>query len=190
MVNLQRVPPGARPLRAASERDLRQALEAALAQRGATQAAHCIHELWMRQTPLFDVDQALERLWRSAGGRVPPWLPMRYVDWLPRAYEVAARFRPQERGRNHVYLVLLDYSDRRDGPHGVYVGMTAHRPQHRFDQHKAGIRASGSVLRRGLELLEGPTMHLQRLARQEAERIEADLAAALAGAGLIVQGGH
>jgi len=39
-------------------------------------------------------------------------------------------------------------------------------------------------------VLTGPTLHLQRLARREAERIEGSLAQALADAGLLVEGGH
>jgi hypothetical protein len=39
-------------------------------------------------------------------------------------------------------------------------------------------------------VLTGPTLHLQRIARLEARRIEAQLAAALADAGLLVEGGH
>jgi hypothetical protein len=84
----------------------------------------------------------------------------------------------------------LDYADSRPEPHGVYVGMTHYRPAQRFDQHKAGIRAAGSVLRRGLEVLAGPTLHLQYIARAEAARIESELADALHAAGLFVQGGH
>ena len=76
------------------------------------------------------------------------------------------------------------------GPYGIYVGMSHYPPAQRFDQHKAGIRAAGSVLKRGLEVLTGPTLHLQRITRLEARRIEAQLAAALADAGLLVEGGH
>jgi hypothetical protein len=46
------------------------------------------------------------------------------------------------------------------------------------------------VLKRGLEVLAGPTLHLQRISRADAERIERDLAAALDAAGLLVSGGH
>ena len=53
---------------------------------------------------------------------------MNYVSWLPTAYEVAARFRPSTRGRSNVYLILLDYSDRRGDSHGVYVGMSRYSP--------------------------------------------------------------
>jgi hypothetical protein len=86
--------------------------------------------------------------------------------------------------------VLLDYADSRPDPFGLYVGMTHYAPAERFDQHKAGIRAAGSVLRRGLEVLAGPTLHLQRLSRTAAEQVEARLAEDLRTAGLFVQGGH
>jgi hypothetical protein len=126
----------------------------------------------------------------SRAAAIPEWLPMQYVSWLPAAYDVAARFRPSTTGRSNIYLILLDYSDRRGDPHGVYVGMSRYSPGQRFDQHKAGIRAAGSVLKRGLEVLAGPTLHLQRIGRHEAERVEAALARALADAGIRVEGGH
>jgi hypothetical protein len=137
-----------------------------------------------------NIEKALESLWKHAAKSIPDWLPMRYIDWLPVAYEVAAGFQAGFKGRTNIYLVLLDYSDSRPDPHGVYVGMSHYSPADRFDQHKAGIRASGSVLKRGLEVLTGPTMHLQYIARGEAVRIEAQLAEALSAAGLFVQGGH
>jgi hypothetical protein len=115
---------------------------------------------------------------------------MRYVDCLPTVYEVALTFRATRRGRCNVYLVLLDFAERRRGPYGVYVGMSRYAPAQRFDQHKAGIHAAGSVLKRGLEVLTGPTLHLQRIARAEAQRVEAQLASALRDAGLLVEGGH
>lgn len=136
------------------------------------------------------VERALERLWTCAAASIPEWVPMRYIDWLPRAYEIALGFRGSSRGRANIYLVLLDYRDRRAQPYGVYVGMSKYSPTERFDQHKAGIRAAGSVLKRGLEVLTGPTLHLQRIRRADAERIEVELAEALSAAGIAVRGGH
>lgn len=136
------------------------------------------------------IEAALEQLWRAAAATVPDWLPMRYVSWLRTAYEVCARFEARTRGRTNVYLVLLEYPDRRGDPHGVYVGMSTYSPAARFDQHKAGIRAAGCVLKRGVEVLTGPTLHLQRIARAEAARIEKALAETLSDAGLHVEGGH
>ena len=136
------------------------------------------------------IEAALAELWRVASRSIPEWLPMRYIDWLPAAYEVALRFRATRRGRSNLYLVLLDFGDRRRGPYGVYVGMSGYTPAQRFDQHKAGIHAAGSVLKRGLEVLTGPTLHLQRIARAQAADLEAQLAEALRDAGILVEGGH
>ncbi len=144
----------------------------------------------MRGDLAAQIEADLERLWKFAGPSIPEWLPMRYVNWLHTAYEVAARFSATGRGRTNVYLILLDYADRRGDDHGVYVGMSRYTPAQRFDQHKAGIRAAGCVLKRGLEVLAGPTIHLQKIPRGEAARIEAELAIALGDAGIHVEGGH
>jgi len=182
--------PGSRPLRAVARDDIVKRLQAALAGRDGVAGAHCIHELWMRNELPMNVEAWLEQLWSAAAASVPEWLPMRYVGWLSLAYEVAARFQPQGRGRSSLYLVLLDYSDSRPEPYGIYVGATRYQPAQRFDQHKAGIRAAGSVLKRGLEVLTGPVLHLQRIPRAEAAEIEEGLAEALRAEGLFVQGGH
>ncbi|MGA8706561.1 MAG: hypothetical protein WB646_06180 [Steroidobacteraceae bacterium] len=149
-----------------------------------------MHELCMRGAVPARIERAIDQLWQRAAGSIPEWLPMRYVNFLPQLYQIAARFRGGERGRSNVYLVLLDYADRGGDPFGIYVGMSDYPPAQRFDQHKAGIRASGAVLKRGLEVLTGPTLHLRQLARAEARRIEAELAAALTRSGLRVEGGH
>jgi hypothetical protein len=151
--------------------------------------AHCVHELWMRGEMSITIERALEALWASAANSIPEWLPMRYVEWLPTAYEIALKCTSQAKGRSNIYLVLLDYADL-GGSYGVYVGMSKYSPAQRFDQHKAGIRAAGSVLKRGIEVLTGPTLHLQYIKRSEAARIESQLAEALAAAGLKVKGGH
>jgi hypothetical protein len=182
--------PHDRPLRLLPPTDVLARFERALAAQDGVDGAHCIHELWMRGELPQNIERALERLWQSAAKTVPEWLPMRYVSWLPDVYEIASRFKPGAKGKSNVYLVLLDFSDRRGDAHGVYVGMSEYSPSERFDQHKAGIRAAGSVLKRGIEVLTGPTLHLQRIARKEAARIEAELAAALADAGIKVEGGH
>lgn len=182
--------PADRPLRAVADESLRLRFEAALEAGDGADAAHCVHEQWMRGAFPAAIESALQRLWNRAAPTVPEWLPMRYVDWLPIAYEVASRFRAEGRGRHHLYLVLLDYADSRAEPYGVYVGMSRYQPAERFDQHKAGIRAAGSVLKRGLEVLTGPVLHLQSIPRAEAQRIEEQLAEALRDAGLLVKGGH
>ena len=181
--------PGDRPLAPLSATELAARLEEAIAAADGVAGAHCVHELWMRGAWPALIEQALARLWQAAAASIPDWLPMRYIDWLPQAYEVAARFHAPG-GRANIYLVLLDYSDRGAGTCGVYVGMSRYAPAQRFDQHKAGIRAAGAVLERGVEVLTGPVLHLQHIRRADALRIEAGLAAALAAAGILVRGGH
>jgi hypothetical protein len=181
--------PAERPLRLRSRQELAALFDAALVAADGDTGAHCIHELWMRAEMQVHIEAALERLWRCAAASIPEWLPMRYIDWLPQAYEVAGRFRA-DGGRSNIYLALLDYSDSRDPPYGVYVGMSRYAPAVRFDQHKAGIRAAGCVLKRGIEVLTGPTLHLQHIRRAQAVSIEARLAEALRAEGLFVQGGH
>jgi hypothetical protein len=184
------LPPAARPLALRPRAEVEARLRAAIAAGAGPAGAHCIHELWMRGEFAANIEAALTALWQRAAASIPEWLPMRYVEWLPAAYELALALRAGRRGRCNVYLVLLDFHDRNRGPLGVYVGMSSLSPAQRFDQHKAGVHAAGSVLRRGLEVLTGPTLHLQRIARSEAERIEAQLAEALRDAGLLVEGGH
>jgi hypothetical protein len=182
--------PALRPLHGLSEAKILDHFERALAQADGVVGAHCVHELWMRGGMALNIERALERLWVSAADSIPEWLPMRFIEWLPTAYEVSLRFRTSASGRSHIYLVLLDYADSRPEPYGVYVGMSRYPPAQRFDQHKAGIRAAGSVLKRGLEALTGPTLHLQFIKRAEAARIEIELAEALTAAGVFVKGGH
>ena len=182
--------PGERPFRLKSGDELKSLFHGALAKADGLAGAHCIHERWMRGDFAAHIERDLELLWQRAGRSIPDWLPMRYVSWLPSAYEVAAGIEAKGRGRTHVYLVLLDYSDRRGDDHGVYVGMSRYSATQRFDQHKAGIRAAGCVLKRGLEVLTGPVLHLQNIPREEAARIEGQLATALGDAGIHVEGGH
>jgi hypothetical protein len=181
--------PAERPLRQHTRLELVSMFHAALAEADGSSGAHCIHELWMQGEMPANIEAALGRLWEHAAASIPEWLPMRYVSWLPLAYDVTARFQA-DGGRCNIYLVLLDYADSRDEPYGVYVGMSRYAPAARFDQHKAGIRAAGSVLKRGIEVLTGPTLHLQHIRRAQAARIEEQLAQALREAGLFVQGGH
>ena len=183
--------PAARPLRVLSKAAVLAALETALREQRGVDGAHCVHELWMREEFSAPVEHALERLWARCAATVPEWLPMRYFELLPQLYQCTAGFVAQKPGRHNVYVVLLDFRDHRTAdPYGVYVGMSHYSPAQRFDQHKAGIRSAGSVLKRGLETLTGPVLHLQRISRADARRIERDLALALAAAGLRTEGGH
>lgn len=182
--------PADRPFRLLGKPELKARFERALQSGEGVEGAHCIHELWMRGEMAVHINAALERLWKHAANSIPDWMPTRHIEWLPLAYEAAAEFKAKKRGRSNVYLVLLDYSDSRDDPFGVYVGVSTYSPTERFDQHKSGIRAAGSVLHRGVEVLTGPTLHLSKISRSEAASIEEQLAEALTYRGLFVQGGH
>src|SRR5215831_2839637 len=145
--------PGDRPLRLKAAADVHAQFIKALQNEDGKLGAHCVHELWMRGEMAANVEALLEKLWKSCGESVPDWLPMRHIEVLLKVYEAAAQFKASAKGRSNIYLVLLDYSDRAHqfGPYGVYVGMSRYPAAARFDQHKAGIRAAGSVLKRGLE---------------------------------------
>jgi hypothetical protein len=182
--------PASRPLKMATAAQLQSLLNDALKNHDGLKGAHCIHELWMRGEMAANIEAMLAKLWEDAADSIPEWLPMQHINWLSTVYEVAGRFKDIEGGRSNIYLILLDYSDSRPEPHGIYVGMSKYTAAVRFDQHKAGVRAAGSVLKRGLEILTGPVLHLQYIKRSEAERIEEQLAEALKAEGLFVQGGH
>jgi hypothetical protein len=186
----EKTSPQQRPLQALRQAEVVRRFELALETANGMVGAHCIHETWMRGDMPWRIEGALAKLWARAASSIPEWLPMRYIDWLPTLYAVAERFQAHGSGRSNIYLVLLDYSGSRSEPHGVYVGMTKYTPAQRFDQHKAGIRSAGSVLKRGLEVLTGPALHLQYIKRADAQRIEVELADALSAAGLFVKGGH
>ncbi|MEP7246723.1 MAG: hypothetical protein ABI885_24015 [Gammaproteobacteria bacterium] len=190
----KKISPASRPLKNSTLAALASEFEKALAAGDGVAGAHCIHERWMRGEFPVNIEAALEKLWAAAAKTIPDWLPMTYVSWLPLAYEAAAQFQPKAQpksgGRSNIYLILLDYPDRRGDPHGAYVGMSKYSPAARFDQHKAGIRSAGCVLKRGIEVLTGPTLHLQYIRRGDAVRIEVEFAEALKDAGLKVEGGH
>ena len=97
----------------------------------------------------------------------------------------------------HVYVIELDRDLCRrrdcvganDGP-PVYVGQSALTPELRFEQHKAGYRASRDVRAHGIrlrpDLSEGWGPYGSR---REAEAAEAELAEQLRARGLCVFGG-
>lgn len=87
-------------------------------------------------------------------------------------------------------MVLLE-DRRRACRYGLYVGETSRDPDLRFDQHKAGYKASRYVTRYGVRLLPELVEHLNPLRRWEAVELEPALAEAFAAAGVPwVEGGH
>ena len=114
--------------------------------------------------------------------------------WLARAERAARSFsattRDTKRSRHSLYVVLLHDPGRRH-PWGLYVGQTALDPDLRFDQHKAGYKASRAAHRFGIRLLPDLVAHLNPLAGWESLDLEAALADAFRAAGIgWVEGGH
>jgi hypothetical protein len=114
--------------------------------------------------------------------------------WLAEAQRAARMFKATTRGAaragHSVYVVLLR-DVRRADPWGLYVGQTSRDPDLRFDQHKAGYKASGPVRRFGVRLLPDMVAHLNPMRGWEALDLEAALADAFRAAGVPwVEGGH
>ena len=115
-------------------------------------------------------------------------------DWIGAAAKATLRLRATthgQRGAKHfVYIALLE-DPRRACRWGLYVGETSRDPDLRFDQHKAGYKASRWVNRFGVRLLPELVGHLNPLRRWEAVDLEAALADELRRAGIPwVAGGH
>ena len=119
---------------------------------------------------------------------------MSQPEWMPLALEAARTLRAVtvgQRGAAHsVYLILL-HDSRRHRRWGLYVGQTSRDPDWRFDQHKAGYKASASVRRFGVCLLPELVEHLNPMRQWESLDLEAALAEAFRAAGVPwVEGGH
>lgn len=115
-------------------------------------------------------------------------------EWMGKASAAAGALRAttknQPNATHSVYVVLLHDKVRRDR-FGLYVGQSSRDPDLRFDQHKAGYKASGVVRRFGVRLLPELTGHLTPIRGWEALELEAALAEAFREAGVPwVEGGH
>jgi hypothetical protein len=115
-------------------------------------------------------------------------------EWWGKARRAALGLRATTlgaRGAGHSVYVILLHDPRRSEPWGVYVGQTSRDPDLRFDQHKAGYKASGAARRFGVRLLPDLVEHLNPMRRWEAAELEAALAEAFVAAGVPwVEGGH
>lgn len=121
-------------------------------------------------------------------------VPLTSHEVIALATRTAAAFRAVSRGSTRagysVYVILLHNPARRL-PWGVYVGQTSRDPDWRFDQHKAGYKASGAVTRFGVQLLPEVFAHLNPMERWESIELEEALAVAFRDAGIgWVEGGH
>jgi hypothetical protein len=114
--------------------------------------------------------------------------------WMLEALRAAQTLRASTKAgpgaRHSIYVILLN-NPRRSQPWGLYVGQTSRDPDLRFDQHKAGYKASGPVRRFGIRLLPELVEHLNPLQQWESLELEEALAEVLRDAGVPwVEGGH
>jgi len=119
------------------------------------------------------------------------------MDWMPRR-----KGKKKPAPHHSVYLVELDPKVREKRKHQrlnpdadpdrlcLYVGMTGLAPEERFENHKAGYRASPAVRDYGIQLLPEWTEDLNNLPYDEAVEAEAHLAEILRQEGYFVVGGH
>lgn len=115
-------------------------------------------------------------------------------SWMAEATRAARALNAttrRTRGAGHSVYVVLLRDPRRSDPWGLYVGQTSRDPDLRFDQHKAGYKASGAARRFGQQLLPDLVAHLNPMRRWEALDLEEALAEAFRAAGVPwVEGGH
>ena len=88
-----------------------------------------------------------------------------------------------------MYVVYLR-NPKGDGKAAYYVGMTGLTPEHRFENHKSGIRAARVVRRYGERLVPRLYQHLNPMPYARAKAMEAYLADSLRKRGFVVYGGH
>ena len=96
---------------------------------------------------------------------------------------------PKPQGHHSVYVVYLR-NPKGDGKAGYYVGMTGLTPEQRFQNHKAGIKASSVVRRFGERLVPTLYAHLNPMIYKDAVAMEKQLFEELKGRGFQVFGGH
>jgi hypothetical protein len=99
------------------------------------------------------------------------------------------------RERHNVYVIELSSDvlyepkfkkanpDYMQGKPCVYVGMTGHDPDTRFDQHKAGIKANKFAHKYGMRLMPEIYEKLNPMPYGDAQYMEVDLAIRLREAG-------
>lgn len=119
-------------------------------------------------------------------------MQMNSPDWMSKAERIARTFQATTAGERHanhsVYVILLH--DPSNGALGL-VGQTSRDPDLRFDQHKAGHKASRAVKRFGVRLLPHFVAHLNPMTGWESLELEAALADGFRNAGIPwIEGGH
>jgi len=109
------------------------------------------------------------------------------INFLNHAREIAQTFQKSTKGKNHVYVILLDgFAKQR---YGVYVGQTSRKVEARFSQHISGHKYAAKCYKKMTILLPTLFEHLNPLSTEEAFKIEGQLAEAFKINGIITKGG-
>lgn len=122
------------------------------------------------------------------------------IRWLPKVKALIEKqnFKKTKGGSGHVYFVLLDQTRfvTTNAKCGIYIGQSKYVPQKRFEQHKAGVRASGEVRKNGRYILRSLSYRFTPINIAEGKRLEAECHKIICSAELtnlpkkIIQGGH
>lgn len=106
------------------------------------------------------------------------------IPWIEEALEIAQRFHGGTDGQRSICVVLLSKNNGVDLKYSLYVGQTGKSPDERFEEHKAGYKASRHVKRHGVCLLPRLFQHLHSMSTAEANGVEAELAIGFADTGI------
>jgi hypothetical protein len=181
--------PVSRPFASWEEKDIVERARRAAAERDIETFSYCLIEISPkhRNIPLTIWLDLLEFA-QSSG--------IYQVEWLEKAAETTASFRPETAGKHHLYIVLLSGLRGKTPGYGLYVGETSKPPEARFEEHLEGKRNrkgplySRVVYRHCECLLPSLYSHLNPLSRAEAKVLERKIAEALRMEGIPVYGGH
>ncbi|WP_353715191.1 hypothetical protein [Dehalogenimonas sp. 4OHTPN] len=113
------------------------------------------------------------------------------IPWLEQAAGVTHSFTSTTHGPCNVYIILLRGIEPDKNEYALYVGQSARKPEERFKQHKDGCKSgAGWVRDYGICLLPTLYEHLMNISRDEAEKLEQEIAETLKSAEIKVYGGH
>jgi len=78
------------------------------------------------------------------------------IPWLDAATKSLGLLEAPAPGvyQGHLYVVLISGFTEQNQFYGAYVGASRYKPETRFQQHKVGLRASGLVRNRGIQVLK------------------------------------
>jgi len=112
------------------------------------------------------------------------------IQWLERAATVTGGFTPETKGNYNVYIILLARVKNKYPGYALYVGQSFRKPKMRYKQHIKGYKASRWVRNYGICLLPSLYEHLNKMTREEAEKLEVEIAKELKKVGIPTYGGH